>query len=165
MVRQQTGLEHNTYDILEEPALLSTLPENTKILTHLLEREVSDAIKTKGDKTIASYSREDLVFAFTDGSSVETLNNEGAGVNFPQSGSTKHFKFGGGKIASNYNCELIAIHKALEEYLKLEENERAKGLIIFSDCRAALQAILRGTSRLITDIHRTLHKIFHLKKQ
>ena len=68
MVRQQTGLEHNTYDILEEPALLSTLPENTKILTHLLEREVSDAIKTKGDKTIASYSREDLVFAFTYGS-------------------------------------------------------------------------------------------------
>ena len=44
---------------------------------------------------------------------------------FPQSGSTKHFKFGRGKIVSDYTCELIAIHKALEEYLKLEEKEKS----------------------------------------
>ena len=30
MVRQQTGLEHYAYDILEEPALPLTLPENIK---------------------------------------------------------------------------------------------------------------------------------------
>ncbi len=94
MVRQQTGLEHNTYEILQEPILSSTLPENIKILTHLLEpcskKELTSAIKIKGDKTIASYSRENFVFAFTDGSSDETLDNGGAGVNFtfPKSGST-----------------------------------------------------------------------------
>ena len=115
MVRQQTGLEHSTYDILEEPALPSAVLENTKILTHLLEpcskREVSEAVKTKCDKTIVPYSREDFVFTFTDGSSDETLNNGGADVNFtfPQSGSTKHFKFSGSKIASNYTCELIGL--------------------------------------------------------
>ena len=125
--------------------------------------EVSEAIKTKGDEIIASYSSENFVFAFNDGSSDEILSNRGASVNFSfsQSGNTKHSKFGGGKIASNYACELISIHKALEEYLKLEENIRVKGLIIFIDCRAALQAIQRSTSRLFTDIHQKLHKIFY----
>lgn len=113
-------LKRNYARIVLSPAL----KENTKIVVHLLKqcskKEPTTAIHAKG--TIDSYSRENFVFAFTDSSSDETLNNGGAGGNFtfPQDCNTKHFRVGVGKIASNYICELIAIQKALDEYISLK---------------------------------------------
>ncbi|GFQ73850.1 hypothetical protein TNCT_659121 [Trichonephila clavata] len=64
----------------------SILPESTKTITYLLETctktDPSADIKAICIKTTDSYSKEDNVFAFNDGSSEETLEITGADINF-----------------------------------------------------------------------------------
>lgn len=75
-IRQQIGIEHNTYNILEEPALPSMLPPNTTINIDLLEQcsknDPAKIIKANGIMTIESYIEKNFVYAFTDGSSDKT---------------------------------------------------------------------------------------------
>ena len=103
--RQQIELEHKKCVILQEPIQNSAQPKNTEIKTNLLEscskNEPAASIKAKGIKTIDSYPKEDYIFAFTDGSSDETLENRGAGVYFifPQDKRTEQFKVDANKIS------------------------------------------------------------------
>ncbi|GFS84859.1 hypothetical protein NPIL_65801 [Nephila pilipes] len=39
--------------------------------------------------------------------------------------------YGVANIASNFSCELIAIQEALREYINLNEEGRARGLVIY----------------------------------
>ncbi|GFQ98575.1 hypothetical protein TNCT_572991 [Trichonephila clavata] len=122
--------------------------------------------KVNGTKLIDSQPKEVYVFVFNDGSSNKTFEDEGAGINFtfPPDNPTKHFIVRSGKIASNYTCELLEIQTALNKYyIKPSEKERSKWLIIFRDCKDALQAIHKSYLGLITNIHYTFRQLTSLK--
>ena len=166
--KQQIGLEHKKYVILQEPIQNSTLPENTEIKTNLpessSENEPAVNIKAKGIKTIIAYPKDDYIFVFTDESSDETLENGGASVYFiiPQGKRTEQFKVDADKISSHLTCQLLAIQKALNKYINFQETEKAKDLVIASDSKAALQAIQKGDSGLVLNVHNALHKLHSL---
>lgn len=60
--------------------------------------------------------------------------------------------------ASNYTCVLVAIKEALNLYYS-KAIQNSNGLLLFSDSRTALQAILRGNSQLTRDIILLLNKL------
>lgn len=66
--------------MLQEPISPSLLAQNPKIVTDFLEtyskRELPINTKVKGMKNIESYSRRGFIYAFSDGSSDETLMAE-----------------------------------------------------------------------------------------
>lgn len=68
------------------PILASLVPENTKIVTDLLEKcskkELATKNKANGIGTIESYLEHCFVYAFTDGPSDKTLTGGGSGINF-----------------------------------------------------------------------------------
>ena len=81
------------------------------------------------------------------------MENGGAGVYFifPQDKRTEQFKVDAGKISSNFTYELLAIQKALNEHINFQETEKTKGLVIFSDSIATLQAIQKGESGICAE--------------
>ncbi|GFX72773.1 RNase H domain-containing protein [Trichonephila clavipes] len=86
-----------------------------------------------------------LIIAYTDGSSESEYNSGGSSVflKYPENTTSKH-KFTVGKISSNFTCEFTAISTALDIYLTLTNITNSDGVILFSDCRSALEAIKKG---------------------
>ncbi|CAL1264458.1 unnamed protein product [Larinioides sclopetarius] len=102
---------------------------------------------------------QNMAIAFTDGSSDSSLDRGGACVFLTYAdGKPESHKISVGKIASNYTCELVAIKEALNLY-HYNDIQNSNGLLLFSDSRSALQAILRGNSQLTQDIILLLRKI------
>ena len=68
-------------------------------------------------ETNTEQSKPDLVTTYTDGSSNSECDRGGSGIFlvFPDQTSLKH-RVAAGKIASNFNSELIAIKAALALY-------------------------------------------------
>ncbi|CAL1278784.1 unnamed protein product, partial [Larinioides sclopetarius] len=126
-----------------------------------MKKEPTAVIKEKGLHTIRelSNSTQNMASAFTDGSSDSSLDRGGAGVFLTYAnGKSESHKISVGKIASNYTCELVAIREALNLYHN-KDIQNSNGLLLFSDSRSALQAILRGNSQLTQDIILLLRKI------
>ncbi|GFQ74653.1 hypothetical protein TNCT_435021 [Trichonephila clavata] len=57
------------------------------------------------------------------------------------------------------------IHIALNGYLNIRDAEKVGGMNIFSDSTAALQAVQKGESVLVLNMHNVLHKILRLNKK
>ncbi|GFS91139.1 hypothetical protein NPIL_549651 [Nephila pilipes] len=77
-------------------------------------------------------------------SSDETILKGGAGMHTTVLDDTTDLtSYGVGNIASNFSCKLTAIQEALREYVNLNDTDRARGLVIYCDSKAALEAILQ----------------------
>ncbi|GFX74462.1 hypothetical protein TNCV_3213491 [Trichonephila clavipes] len=100
----------------------------------------------KGHETIEKISQENFAVAYTDSSSDISLNKRGAGILFQvPNKERKMHKISAGLIASNFTSELLAIKEALILYsTHMELSGTTEGLAIFSDSRAALEAIIKG---------------------
>ncbi|GFV87095.1 uncharacterized protein TNCV_5113131 [Trichonephila clavipes] len=85
----------------------------------------------------------------SDNSSDETFLNGNSGV-FMTTPSDENYQrvFSAGSIATCFTYELRAMIEALDQYETLPILEQARGLVIFCDSKAALQAILKGGSRI-----------------
>ncbi|GFV07609.1 hypothetical protein TNCV_4941121 [Trichonephila clavipes] len=68
-----------------------------------------------------------------------------------------------GKISSNCTCELMAIKGVLDNYHN-RETESSSGILLFSDSKSALQAILKGNSRLTQDIIAFINWVFSAQR-
>ncbi|GFX15352.1 ribonuclease H [Trichonephila clavipes] len=69
-------------------------------------------------------------------------------------------KINTGLIASNFTSELLAIKEALILYsTHLELSATTEGLAIFSDSRAALEAIIKGDTNITSDINVLLESL------
>ncbi|GFT10610.1 RNase H domain-containing protein [Trichonephila clavipes] len=90
-----------------------------------------------------------------DGSYGISLNKGGAGILFqlPNKERKRH-KINTGLIAFNFTSKLPAIKEALILYSShLELSGTSEGLAIFSDSRAASEAIIKGDTNITSDIN------------
>ncbi|GFS83970.1 ribonuclease H [Nephila pilipes] len=111
------------------------------------KNEGEDIIKAKGIRTIKSYLCADLVRIYSDSSLDKTILMDRAGIHIILLDDTTSLaSYGVGNIASYFSCEVIAIEEALREYIYLNDADRARGLVIYCDSKAALEAILLGRS-------------------
>lgn len=161
----EINLRHEDLTYVQEPSLPINPPPKATINLDLLrpckKSEPAAAIKEKGLHTIYELSNptQNLAIAFTDGSSDSSLDRGGAGIFLTYAnGKSESHKISVGKIASNYTCELVAIREALFLYCH-GDIQNSNGLLLFSDSRSALQAIIRGNSQLTQDIILLLNKI------
>ncbi|XP_054724287.1 uncharacterized protein LOC129234319 [Uloborus diversus] len=116
------------------------------------------------DCVICMIEGNDLTIAYTNGSSNSNLDRGEAGVFFiGPDGAQECHGIPVGKIASNYTCELVAIKSALEIYLS-GEDQSSRSIIIFSDCRSALQAIQGSKCQLSHQIIELINKIIAAQK-
>lgn len=164
-IRMEIDLQHENLTYVQEPVFHNSPSPMTTINLSLLQpctkKEPAAEIKEKGLRTIRelSNSAQNLTIAYTDGSSDSNLDRGGAGILFTYvNGKSESHKISVGKIASNYTCELVAIREALNIYCS-KEIQNSNGLLLFSDSRSALQAILSGNSTLTQDIIQLLNKI------
>ncbi|GFW86859.1 ribonuclease H [Trichonephila clavipes] len=144
---------------MQEPPFPRRPPKETKITLNLLrpcsKKEDAKILKQKGLETIEKISQENFAVAYTDGSSDISLNKGGAGILFqlPRKERKMH-KINTGLIASNFTRELLAIKEALILYsTHLELSGTTEGLAIFSDSRAALEAIIKGDTNINSAIN------------
>ncbi|KAF8796655.1 hypothetical protein HNY73_001004 [Argiope bruennichi] len=87
------------------------------------------------------------------------LDRSGAGIILTYANDKyESHKISLGKIVSNYTCELVAIKEALNLYYT-KAIQNSNELLLFSDSRSVLQAILRGNSQLTQDIILFLNEI------
>ncbi|XP_071037677.1 uncharacterized protein [Parasteatoda tepidariorum] len=169
-IREKIHLKPEDFLFRNETPATRVVPVNTTICLELIEpcskKYHANKLKEIGMKTIDSLSGLNHVRAFTDGSSDSTFPNGGAGVVLLLPDDQKReIATGAGKIASNFTAELIAISTAIETYINLEPSEQLSGIIIFSDCRSALQALSKGTSSLILNIIEQLGQLQRLRKK
>ncbi|GFY17942.1 ribonuclease H [Trichonephila clavipes] len=118
------------------------------------KKEDARILKQKGLETIEKISQENFAVAYTDGSSDISLNKGGAGILFQlPNKERKMHKINTWLIASNFTSELLAIKEALILYsTHLELSGTTQGLAIFSDSRAALEAIIKGDTNITSAI-------------
>ncbi|XP_071034199.1 uncharacterized protein [Parasteatoda tepidariorum] len=167
VIRKNISLNHSCLDIIEGPFLAVKPPSTVKINLDLLEpcskEEPQEIVKIKGMETIAKLSKPDLVTAHTHGSSNLECNRRGYGtfLLLPDQTSLKH-RVAAGKIAYNFTSELIAIKFTLDLYLS--QSVPSSGIIIFSDCKSALEVIKGGKTRLVQDINALLSTIVAREK-
>ncbi|GFW39387.1 ribonuclease H [Trichonephila clavipes] len=151
-IRIRINLEHSILNFMQEPPF-PRRPPKTKITLNLLRpcsrKEDARILKQKGLETIEKISQENFAIAYTDGSSEISLHKGGAGILFQlPNKERKMHKINNGLIASNFTSELLAIKEALILYsTHLELSGTTEGLAIFSDSRAALEAIIKGEIR------------------
>ncbi|GFS97905.1 ribonuclease H [Trichonephila clavipes] len=158
-IRIQINLEHSILNFMQEPPFPRRPPKETKITLNLLrpcsKKEDARTLKQKGLETIEKISQENCAVAYTDGSSDISFNKGGAGILFQlRNKERKMYKINTGLIASNFTSELLAIKEALILYsTHLELLGTTEGLAIFSDSRAALEAIIKGDTNITSDIN------------
>ncbi|GFS54406.1 RNase H domain-containing protein [Trichonephila clavipes] len=164
-IRIQINLEHSILNFMQEPPFPRMPPKETKITLNLLrpcsKKEDARILKQKGLETIEKISQENFAVAYTDGSSDISLNKGGAGILFqlPNKDRKRH-KINTGLIASNFTRELLAIKEALNLYsTHLELSSTTEGLAIFSDSRAALEAIIKGDMNITSAINVLLESL------
>lgn len=163
--RMEINLQHEDLTYVQEPSFpISPSPKvtiNLNLLQPCTKKEPAAVIKEKGLHTIRELSKstQNMAIAFTDGSSDSSLDRGGAGIFLTHANDkSESHKISVGKIASNYTCELVAIKEALNLYYS-KAIQNSNGLLLFSDSRSALQAILRGNSQLTQDIILLLNEI------
>jgi ribonuclease HI len=144
---------------LQEPKMKSIKPNNlhikTNLTNHVTKRMSAQKLKYEGENTINQYKNKNLNEIYTDGSSDTTLQSGGIGIfSYNLNGTETKLALSGGKIASNYTCELRAIKLALQMYIT--STEKGKGIVIFSDSKASLDSINNGNK------HHEIEIIFHL---
>ncbi|GFX20312.1 hypothetical protein TNCV_3486701 [Trichonephila clavipes] len=106
-IRIPLAMNITNFLFIRRTSFLSKLPKNTTIVISLLKpctkNESTSIIKEKRLKTIAKYLQDDLVFAYTDGSSDKTFLNGGSGV-FMTTPNDAHYQrvIGAGVIASYF---------------------------------------------------------------
>ncbi|GFY31379.1 RNase H domain-containing protein [Trichonephila clavipes] len=76
---------------------------------------------------------------------------------------SKH-KVSARQIASNFSCELVAIRTVLDIYLTRTNIANSEGIIVFSDCRSALEATKEEKMELTQEINSLLCSICALGK-
>jgi ribonuclease HI len=158
-------LEHSTLNFLKEPLFPRKPPKETKINLNLLQpcskKEDPQTLRQKGLETIEKFSQGNLAIVYTDGSSDKSLNKGGAGILFllPNGDKFMH-KINTGLIASNFTSELLAIKEALSFYMTNQEiSVLTEGLAIFSDSKAALEAIKNGETNVTSAINVLLEEL------
>ncbi|GFV42602.1 probable RNA-directed DNA polymerase from transposon BS [Trichonephila clavipes] len=135
-------------------------------LDHVPKKRRPCNSQTKGLETIAILSQDNFAIAYTDGSSVRSLSNGGAGIILllPDGNNYKH-KINTGIIASNFTSELVAIREALLLY---QQNphviDSTEGLVIFSDSKSAIEAIRNGETNISCDIITLLEQLHNKRK-
>ncbi|GFT15571.1 RNase H domain-containing protein [Trichonephila clavipes] len=150
---------------MQEPPFPRRPPKETKITLNLLrpcsKKEDARILKQKGLELIEKISQENFAVAYTDGSSDISLNKGGAGILFQlPNKERKMHKINTGLIVSNFTSELLAIKEALILYsTHLELSGTTEGLAIFSDSRAALEAIIKGDMNITSDINVLLESL------
>ncbi|CAL1288993.1 unnamed protein product [Larinioides sclopetarius] len=161
----EINLQHEDLTYIQEPSFPFSPSTKAIINLNLLQlctkKEPAAVIKEKGLHTIQELSNltQNMAIAFTDGSTDSSLDRGGAGILLTYvNGKSESHKISVSKIASNYTCELVAIKEALNFY-HYKDIKNSNGLLLFSDSRSALQAILRGNSQLTQDIILLLSKI------
>ncbi|GFV93965.1 RNase H domain-containing protein [Trichonephila clavipes] len=150
---------------MQEPPFPRRPPKETKITLNLLRRcskkEYARILKQKGLGTIEKISQENFAVAYTDGSSDISLNKGGAGILFglPNKERKTH-KINTGLIASNFTSELLTIREVLILYsTDMELSGITEGLAIFSDSRAALEAIIKEDTNIASAINVLLESL------
>ncbi|GFV55592.1 reverse transcriptase domain-containing protein [Trichonephila clavipes] len=155
----QINLDRSILNFMQESPFPRRPPKETKITLNLIrpcsKKEDARILKQKNLETIEKISQENFAVAYTDGSSDISLNKGGAGILFQlPNKERKMHKINTGLIASNFTSELLAIKKALMLYLThLELSDTTEGLSIFSDSRAALEAIIKGDTNITSAIN------------
>ncbi|GFU73790.1 RNase H domain-containing protein [Trichonephila clavipes] len=140
-------------------------PKETKITLNILrpcsKKEDARILKQNGLETIEKISQENFAVAYSVGSSDISLNKGGAGILFQlPNKERKMHKINTGLIASNFTSELLAIKEALILYsTHLELLGTTEGLAIFSDSRAALEAIIKGDTNITSAINVLLESL------
>ncbi|GFX78672.1 RNase H domain-containing protein [Trichonephila clavipes] len=126
----------------------------------LKERRCKNS-QTEDLETIEKISQENFAVAYTDGSSDISLNKGGAGILFQLPNKEKQMhKINTGLIASNFTSELLAIKEVLILYsTHLKLSGTTEGLAIFSDSRAAVEAIIKGDANITSDINVPLESL------
>ena len=163
-IREVIGLPHSSLNIILEPHDTIKPPPSVQINLALLEpctkKEPIETIRRKGLETIAHFAKPHLVTAFTDGSSDSYCDRGGSGIyiSYPD-GSTSRHKLPAGVIASNFTSELVAIKEALTIYLNWTYANFSEGIVLFSDCKSALEALRKGTTNLVQTINMLLKEI------
>ncbi|GFT54020.1 RNase H domain-containing protein [Trichonephila clavipes] len=113
--------------------------------------------------TLAKLSKLDLITAYTNSSSNSECDRGGV-LAFSFSLQIKH-RVAAGKIAFNFTSELIAIKDVLALYLTQSRMVfTSNGLVIFSDCKSALEVIKGGKVRFAQDINELLSTIVAREK-
>ena len=101
-------------------------------------------LKTIADETIDRYD-PDSIKAYTDGSAENATKNGGYGgyICIPQTNKPISIKGPCGKYSSNYDAEIIAMIKTMQEVEKGIKNTsvRPNDITIFTDSQSALEAI------------------------
>ncbi|GFV44015.1 RNase H domain-containing protein [Trichonephila clavipes] len=170
-IRIQINLEHSILNFMQEPPFPRRPPKETKITLNLLrpcsKKEDTRILKQKGLETIEKISQENFAVAYTDGSSDISLNKGGAGILFQlPNKERKMYKINTGLIASNFTSELLAIKEAFIMYsTHLELSGTNEGLTIFSDSRAALEAIIEVDTNITSAINEENECVDSLAKE
>ena len=127
----------------------------------LLEKVDKDTpqpiLKLLAYETIESYP-EDIIHAYTDGSSVNAVANGGCGsvIDTPCQEELILISRPCGKYCDNYDAELAAIQKTLNSLGKSFEDNTVQptDIVIFSDSQSAVLAIDDWKSKTIKDVER-----------
>ncbi|GFW64365.1 RNase H domain-containing protein [Trichonephila clavipes] len=170
-IRIQINLEHSILNFMQDPLFSRRPPKETKITLNLLrpcsKKEDTRILKQEGLETIEKISQENFAVAFyTVGSSDISLNKGESGILFqlPYKERKMH-KINTGLIVSNFTSELLAIKEALILYsTHLEIWGTTEGLTIFSDSRAALEAIIKSDTNITSAINVLLESL-HCKEK
>ena len=111
-------------------------------------------LKRAAEKTILSYPDE-WTHVYTDGSAEEGTRNAGWGVWMEEpNGKTKELYGACGDNSTNYDAEISAMQKALEDLSeRFEDSSSFSNVVLFTDSLSALQAMESG------DLHDALMEV------
>ena len=130
------------------PEIRTALKEKANKKSDLMD------LKRAAEKTILSYPDE-WTHVYTDGSAEEGTRNAGWGVWMEEpNGKTKELYGACGDNSTNYDAEILAMQKALEDLSeRFEDSSSFSNVVLFTDSLSALQAMESG------DLHDALMEV------
>ncbi|GFS94732.1 hypothetical protein NPIL_509691 [Nephila pilipes] len=106
-IRRNIQIADSSLDYLPEPIIPKKPLDNTRFCLNLLQpstkKEDPKVLKQKGHDTIILLSKDNMVVAYTDGSSDKSLNRGGAGIYFAHPDGSIHIhRINTGTIVSDF---------------------------------------------------------------